>query len=159
MLETAPELIIPEMGRVYAWLSPWVEALTRVAVGLLLVPHGLRACFGFFPTTGHVTSFSSAAAEMEVAGYRPGKFWATIAALTNFIAGPLLALGLFTRVAALTVFVFLFLSIFDHARIGGYFCNRNGLEYPLLWTIVALFFMVNGGGAYSLDHIISSREF
>ena len=26
--------------------------LTRIAVGLMLVPHGLRICLGFFPGTG-----------------------------------------------------------------------------------------------------------
>ena len=33
-------------------LAPLAYALLRVAVGLALVPHGLRNTFGFFPNTG-----------------------------------------------------------------------------------------------------------
>ena len=71
-----------------------------------------------------------------------------------FIAGPLLAVGLLTRAAALVVFIFLVLSTVDHARRGGYFCNRNGLEYTLLWSIAALNFVVQGGGACSIDRML-----
>ncbi|MGB6963736.1 MAG: hypothetical protein WBD90_04440, partial [Xanthobacteraceae bacterium] len=33
-------------------LLPFADALLRVAVGLALVPHGLRNTFGFFANTG-----------------------------------------------------------------------------------------------------------
>jgi hypothetical protein len=33
-------------------MLPFADALLRVAVGLALVPHGLRNTFGFFPNTG-----------------------------------------------------------------------------------------------------------
>lgn len=159
MLDATPELILPAMGSFYARLAPWMEAVLRASIGLALVPHGLRSCFGLFPTTGKIHDFTQMAAAIAEGGYRPGKFWAAIAALTIFIAGPLLALGLFTRPVALTVAVFMFLSAIDHARLGGYFCNRNGLEYPLLWAIGALFFAVKGGGAYSLDRMLLGWEF
>ena len=129
-------------------------ACLRIFTGLMLLPHGLRSCFSMFPTTGKVVSYAHMAVAMEASGYRPGRFWAMVAALTIFVAGPLLALGLLTRAAATIVFVFLVLSTIDHARRGGYFCNRNGLEYTLLWSIVALFFVVQGGGTYSLDHLL-----
>lgn len=159
MVESAPALIAPQLRLVYESLSPWAYVLLRAAVGLALLPHGLRSCFGLFPGTGGVSSFAHMAAEMEASGYRPGRFWALLAALTIFIAGPLLALGLLTRLAATVVFIFLVSATIDHARIGGYFCNRNGLEYPLLWSIGAFYFMVHGGGALSLDRWLLSREF
>ena len=145
---------MPYLGASYECLAPLMNATLRAAVGLMLLPHGLRACFGMFPTTGRVAGFTHMAVEMEASGYRPGRFWASVAAFAIFIAGPLLAVGLLTRAAALVVFIFLVLSTVDHARCGGYFCNRNGLEYTLLWSIAALNFVVQGGGAYSIDHIL-----
>jgi len=145
---------VPYLGAPYEWFAPLMNATLRAAVGLMLLPHGLRACFGMFPTTGRVAGFTHMAAEMEASGYRPGRFWASVAAFAIFVAGPLLAVGLLTRAAALVVFVFLVLATVDHARRGGYFCNRNGLEYTLLWSIAALHFVVHGGGACSIDRML-----
>ena len=47
----ATPLIIPALGGIYQALAPWTEALLRAAVGLALVPHGLRNTFGFWPGT------------------------------------------------------------------------------------------------------------
>src|SRR4051794_11178148 len=103
--------IIPEFGALYRTLEPWAEALLRVAVGLALLPHGLRLFFGFFPGTGvNIGSFARFAAVLDKTGYRPGRFWAVPVFLTEFVAGPLMALGLFTRPAALAVFILMFLS-------------------------------------------------
>jgi putative oxidoreductase len=33
----------------------------------------------------------------------------------------------------------------------GYFWTDGGFEYPLLWAILALSYVVKGGGWYSLD--------
>lgn len=158
MLDASYAYFVPQLGAAYEWLSPWMNAMLRAAVGLMLLPHGLRACFGFFPTTGRVAGFSRMAVEMEASGYRPGRFWAGVAAFAIFVAGPLLAVGLLTRPAALVIFIFLVCSTVDHARRHGYFCNRNGLEYTLLWSIAALNFVVQGGGTFSLDRIVFASE-
>ena len=134
-----------------------VYALFRIVVGLALVPHGLRACFGCFPGTGPVAGFRQMAVAMESSGYRPGAFWAIVAALVMLVAGPLLAVGWHTRAAAAFVCVFLVLGALDKARTHGYFCNRNGLEFPLLWSICALFFVAHGGGPWSVDDWLATR--
>jgi uncharacterized membrane protein YphA (DoxX/SURF4 family) len=40
-----------------------------------------------------------------------------------------------------------------------YFWNKNGFEYTLMWTVAALYFLVHGGGAISVDHLLIGREF
>jgi len=50
MLDSSTPLIVPALGNLYQALSPWVETLLRIIVGLALVPHGLRMTFGFFPS-------------------------------------------------------------------------------------------------------------
>jgi putative oxidoreductase len=124
-------LLFPVLGGVYQLLAPWAEALLRAFVGLALVPHGLRNTFGMWPATG-VRSHN----------------------LTE-----LAALGLFTRLAAIPIVLFLIVSNFERWRVGGYFWNKTGLEYTLMWTLAALYFLVHGGGTISLDHLLLGREF
>ena len=71
----------------------------------------------------------------------------------------MLALGLFTRLAACPIVIFLIVTNYERWRVGGFFWNKMGLEFTLLWTISAFYFLVNGGGAISIDHIVIGREF
>jgi putative oxidoreductase len=139
-------------------LSPWAEALLRAAVGLALVPHGLRNTFGLFRNTGQPAhNLAMLAEQLDRTGWRPGRLWAPLISATLLIAGPMLALGLFTRIAAAPVVIFLFVSCVERWRVGRYFWNTLGLEYTLLWAIAALYFLVHGGGEISLDRVLLSR--
>jgi putative oxidoreductase len=136
-------------------LAPFAYALLRAAVGLALVPHGLRNTFGFFANTGMRTlSIGELAKYLDANGYRPGKFWAVAISITQLVGGPLLALGLFTRPVAAVVLVFLLVANVERWRIGKYFWNQQGLEYTLMWTIATFYVLVHGGGLYSLDHAL-----
>jgi putative oxidoreductase len=159
MTETTA-LIFPALGSVYQALAPWAELLLRLSVGLAMVPHGLRNTFGFWPTTGvRSHNLTELAQQLDDDGYRPGKFWALAISILQLVGGPLLALGLFTRPAALATLIFLIVANYERWRVGGYFWNKLGLEYTLMWTIGALYFLVHGGGALSLDHLLIGREF
>ena len=155
MIDPSTPLILPALGSLYQTLAPWAEALLRAAVGLALVPHGLRNTFGFFPASGvRAHDLRELAVQIERDGYRPGKFWAPAIAVTQLVGGPLLALGLFTRLAAIPICIFLTVSNVERWRVGGYFWNQLGLEYTLMWTIAAFYFLIHGGGAISLDRLI-----
>jgi putative oxidoreductase len=136
-------------------LLPFAYALLRVAVGLALVPHGLRNTFGFFPNTGvRALNLKDLAIQLDQNGYRPGNFWARAISITQLVGGPLLALGLFTRPVAIVVLVFLLVANVERWRVGKYFWNQLGLEYTLMWTIATFYVLVHGGGLYSLDYLI-----
>ena len=155
MPDTSPALLFPTLAPLYQALAPWAEALLRVSVGLALVPHGLRNTFGMFPTTGARShSIAALAAQLNHDGYRPGQLWAPLISITQLVAGPMLALGLFTRVAAIPIVLFLIVTNVERWRVGKYFWNQLGLEYTLMWTVAAVYFLVHGGGAISLDRII-----
>jgi putative oxidoreductase len=146
--------VFPQLAGIYAALGPWVEALLRVLVGLCLVPHGLRAGFGYFPNTGvPINSTKMLAEVIHRSGYRPGKLWAPIIIATELICGPMLALGLFTRLAAIPIAILLVLSVVEHIK-DGWFWNTLGVEYPLIWAAAAMFFLIHGGGDISLDALI-----
>jgi putative oxidoreductase len=160
MIDQATPLIVPGLANLYAALAPFAEALLRVVAGLALVPHGLRMTFGCFAGSGlKVGNLRELAAQLDQSGYRPGWFWAPAISITELVCGPLLALGLFTRPAAVPIVVFLAVSNVERWRVGGYFWNTLGLEYTLLWTVAAFYFLVHGGGLYSLDHVLIGREF
>ena len=153
-------LIYPQLGALYQTLAPVAEAALRVMVGLALVPHGLRMTFGFFPTTGQpLRNIGMLGDYLEKQGYRPGKLWAVAISLTQLICGPLLALGLLTRLAAVPIVLFLLVTNVERWRVGRYFWNQLGLEYTLMWTLAAIYFLIHGGGAYSLDRLLIGLEF
>jgi putative oxidoreductase len=155
MLDQSTPLILPALGSLYQILAPWAEALLRAAVGLALVPHGLRNTFGFFPTTGvRSRSLGELAAQLDRDGYAPGKLWAPLISITQLVGGPMLALGLFTRAAAIPILIFLVVTNIERWRVGKYFWNQLGLEYTLMWTVATFYFVVHGGGTISLDHLI-----
>jgi len=157
---TETPLIVPALGAVYQALGPWVEALLRFVVGMAMVPHGLRMCLGYFKGTGGpISSVPAVAAMYDRKGFRPGWFWAAGTVLTQFVAAPLLAFGLFTRPAALPFFLLMALSAYDHAKYDGWFWNKMGVEYPAMWAVGALYFLINGGGRISLDHLLLGWEF
>jgi len=148
------DLVVPQLGPVYAALGPWVEALLRVVVGLCLVPHALRAGFGMFPNTGlPVNSMRMLAQALDAQGFPPGRLWAPIILVTELVGGPMLALGLFTRLVSIPIFILLALSVVSRLR-SGWFWNVQGMEYPLMWAAASLYFLVNGGGAVSLDRAL-----
>jgi putative oxidoreductase len=71
----------------------------------------------------------------------------------------LLAIGLFTRIAAAAIAIQMFYIVFFINWANGFFWTpKAGIEYPLLWGIVTLAFFVMGGGRYSVDRSIG-KEF
>ena len=152
---TETPLIFPALGAVYQALAPWVEALLRSAVGMAMIPHGLRMSLGYFKGTGGPPGTLESVIQMyDRKGYRPGWLWAYATVLTQFIAAPCVAIGLFTRPMALPLFVLLVLSACDHGKYDGWFWNKSGFEYPAVWATGVLYFLINGGGPISLDHLL-----
>ena len=142
------------MTDLYQTVSPFAYTLLRVWVGLALIPHGLRNTFGFFPNTGvRALNLKDLAVQLDHGGYRPGQFWAPAISLTQLVGGPLLVLGLFTRPVAAAVLLFLLVANLERWRVGKYFWNQLGLEYTLMWTIATFYVLIQGGGAFSLDHL------
>ncbi|MEJ0076103.1 MAG: DoxX family protein [Alphaproteobacteria bacterium] len=136
----------PVLGGVYDKVTPFALLILRVGLGLILIPHGAQKLFGWFGGMGYVKFVEL----FDKLGYKPGALWLTLVALTEFGGGILLVLGLFTRFAALAVVVFMIVAV--HFTSGkGFFWTAGGLEYSLLIGLVALVFLIRGGGDYSLD--------
>jgi putative oxidoreductase len=137
---------IPALGNLYSKFEPYVLPLLRAGLGIILLAHGCQKLFGMFGGMG----LNANAALFQRLGYSPGMFWGTLVGCTETIGGILLVLCLFTRPAALSIVIFMIFSIhFTSAK--GFFWSNGGMEYSILILLVALVFMIRGGGEYSLD--------
>ena len=151
---TQTSLILPFTRPLYDGLTPYTDVGLRLAAGLFLVPHGAQKLFGWFGGYGPAATGQFFEQQM---GFSNGYLMAVAAGSVEFFGGLLLALGLLTRPAAAAASALLLVALTVHLG-NGFFWTEGGYEYPLLWLIVTLTFVVKGGGAYSLDRMIG-KEF
>jgi putative oxidoreductase len=76
-----------------------------------------------------------------------------MAAFTELVGAPLVALGLFTRPAALGLFFTMAVAMYHHIKVAGF--SIPYLELSALYAAVFLFLTVNGAGQFSVDALIS----
>ena len=149
----SPAYYLKGLAPLYASLDDLAWAALRVATGVLLLPHGAQKLFGMFGGGG----LSGTAEFLGKVGYSAPDFLALMIGLVEVVGGLFLALGLWTQPAALAIAIFMANAVLFHLP-NGFFWTAKGFEYPLLWGMLALFFAVKGGGAYSLDRKLT-REF
>jgi putative oxidoreductase len=138
----SPKLLIPQLGRLYAAFAPFTELLIRLIAGGSLAWHGYQILFGNIEGAGRF---------FESVGFDNGLLWAWVVGILEFVCGLCLALGLFTRLAAGPIIVFLIMAIATYHLQYGYNWESRGIEYPLFWAIVVFHFLIRGGGPWSID--------
>ncbi len=141
--------VIPALRPLTDALSPLTEPVLRVTAGLFLMPHGAQKLFGWFGGYGLEATGQFFATKL---GLPPAV--ALLAGLIEVFGGLALALGLFTRVAAGLAFGLLAVAAIQVHLAAGFFWTSGGYEYPLMWALLALSFVVRGGGRYSVDAMI-----
>lgn len=141
-----PGLILPFLRPLYATLNKSAETLLRVVAGGLLVTHGY----------GKIMNPFGAAGMVEGLGFYPGVFWSPLLAATEFFGGILVAIGLFTRPAALASAIVLAVTIYFHGIVK--MEGLGGAEKSILWTAIMLYFAVRGSNSQSVDARIG-RQF
>lgn len=147
-------LIVPGIGRIYRATDDFADALIRLTLGALLLPHGLQKLFGWFGGRGLQANTEL----FQKLGYSPGWLWGNIVVATEVVGAILLIIGLWTRPAALAVAIFAFNAIIFTQGRGGFFWSNGGSEYSILLFVCALFVLIRGAGNYSVDRAIG-REF
>ncbi len=118
----------------------------RVVFGGLLAAHGSQKLFGWFNGVG----WRANAAAFDSMGYNPGKFFGTLAGLSEFTGGLLLLLGLLTPLASAIVLGTMINAV--NATWRGGLLTGKGYEMPLLFATVGVVVAFTGPGKFSLDH-------
>jgi len=140
-------LYFPALGALYQPLWKLVELILRLAAGLILVPHGFWK-LGYLGGPG----LTGVGKFLDKFGYSPGGFWASVLTTVEIAGGILIAIGLFTRPVALIAFIEMVLIVQYHSRYGWFFnVQGGGMEYAVLWAAVLLYFVIRGGGEWSVD--------
>src|SRR5262245_8347105 len=118
----------------------------RVVLGSLIAAHGSQKLFGWFGGYG----LTAVSGFFESLGFRPGRFFALAAALSELSGGLLVASGLLGPIGpALIVSVMIVAAVSAHWSQG--VLGANGMETPILYGAGASALALTGPGAYSLD--------
>jgi len=141
--------LVPVFATIQNAFAPYAEVAVRVATGAFLMPHGAQKLFGLFGGYGPEATGQFFAAKLGL----PASL-AVVAGAIEFFGGLALAVGLLTRPVAALVFGMMAVAVLQVHLANGFFWTDMGYEYPLLWGILALSYVVRGGGRYSLDAVI-----
>ncbi|WP_084535138.1 DoxX family protein [Nocardia yamanashiensis] len=117
--------------------------IARVGFGGLLAVHGSQKLFGWFGGYG----WDATTQAFDGMGYNPGKFFGTLAGLTELGGGLLLLLGLLTPLAAAAA-----LGTMINAANATWSGGFAMWELPVLFGIAAAALAFTGPGRLSLDH-------
>jgi len=127
----------------------------RLALGIMILPHGLQKTFGwlggygFKGTMGYLTGTVGA----------PWIF-AFLAILAESLGGLMLITGFGTRVAAVGIGGVMIVAALQH-RANGFFMNwtgaqkGEGIEFHLLALGMVVALLILGGGKWSVDSLFN----
>ena len=133
-------------------------ALARVAIALLLFPHGAQHALGWFGGYGF------AGTHQWMVGLGFPSALAALAIVTELVAPLALLVGLAGRPAALGLAGLMLGAIKTHAA-NGFFMNwfgalpagQEGFEYHLVMLALLGVVVIEGSGALSLDRWLAGR--
>jgi len=136
-------------------IGPLVLLVLRLALAGVIFPHGAQKALGWFNGPG-----LKGTREFFAKAGIPAPL-ALLAIAAEFL-GPLgLAIGLFTRLAALGIASVMVVAILMVHRPYGFFMNwygaqaGEGYEYHLLALGLAVALIVGGAGAWSADALVA----
>ncbi|MCW2960959.1 MAG: oxidoreductase [Thermoleophilia bacterium] len=129
--------------------------LLRIVFGLAIAAHGAQKLFGWWDGPG-IEGFAGWLGSM---GVRSPRVAATMAGLSEFVGGLLLALGLAMPVAALLITAVMLTAIATVHWSSGFWSASGGYEYNLAIVAVAIAVATTGPGRYSLDRVFDVDGF
>lgn len=142
-------LVFPGVAWLYARLAPYSYTLMRIALGLILMPHGINKLF--------FGDAVNAARNFPLLHLSPPLAWAYFIGVVECVGGLMLVLGFLTRVAALAIAVEMAVICFA-ILWPSWWWGARGMEFAALMGVYALAIFFRGGGRLSLDDLMA-KEF
>jgi putative oxidoreductase len=130
--------------------------LVRVALGVVMLPHGAQKALGWFGGHGFNATMQTFTEKMHI----PAAL-AFLAIAAEFAGSMGLIVGLLTRVAALGIGVVMVVAVLTVHLQNGFFMNwfgqqsGEGFEYHILAIGMALALVWAGGGKWSIDRLLT----
>jgi putative oxidoreductase len=137
----------------------FAPTLARLTLGIVFFPHGMQKLFGWFGGFG----FSGTLHFFTDQAHIPAVF-AVLAILAEGLGSLGLITGFLTRVAAFGIACNMCVAVYLIHSHNGFFMNwtgtqkGEGFEFHILALGLALFAMIYGGGAWSVDLAISKQQ-
>ena len=145
--------------KLLATSNDWTLTLLRLVMGLIFFAHGAQKALGWFGGYGFSGTMGFFTQMMHI----PVPF-AFLAICAEFLGGLGLIFGALSRIAAFGIAVNMVVAVLLVHSQFGFFMNwtgqqkGEGFEYHLLALVIAIVLMVRGGGAFSVDQALSSRQ-
>ena len=118
-------------------------AILRVVVGIMMIHNGIDKL-------SNIESFAEA--YVAYIGLPFPIFFSYVAAFTELIGAPLVAVGFLTRPAALGLFATMCVAMYHHILVAG--LSLAYLELSAVYAACFLFFLINGAGLFSTDALV-----
>ena len=124
----------------------------RVALALVIFPHGAQKMLGWYGGHGFAESLRGLTEHLRIP-----PVLAVLAILAEFVGSLLVLVGALTRLAALAISVNMAVAALTVHLPNGFFMNWNGqqrgegVEYFIYALAIGLTLIVAGGGRLSLD--------
>jgi len=122
--------------------------LIRLIVGTIAVTHG-------WPKMKDLGAFI---ANVDRMGIPLPAVFGTAAAISEFLGGIALILGLFGRWAAFFFGCVMAVAVFKIHGPNGFLAKTNGYEYPLVLLVASLSLMLTGSGPVSIDRLVGRKK-
>ncbi len=134
----------------------YAVTLLRLLFGVVIFAHGAQKALGWFGGYGFTGTMGFFTQKLNI----PAPF-ATLAIAAEFLGGLGLLVGLLSRIAAFGIACNMVVAVaIIHIHVG-FFANwygtqkGEGFEFHILAVAIALFIMIKGAGALSLDRALS----
>lgn len=141
--------------QIFGTRNDWTGPILRLALGLILFPHGAQKVLGWFGGPG----FSNEMAFFTDTLHLPWLI-AFLIIIIEFFGALSLIIGFASRIWSVAI-ISLFIGIIFTAHVeNGFFMNwfgtqkGEGYEYHLLIIGLSLALLVNGSGKYAVDNIM-----
>lgn len=120
--------------------APRIRSILRIVAGLLFMLHGAQKLLGFPDPEAKLTA--GAPLLIKAAGF------------IELVGGALIALGLFTSLAALIASGEMAVAYFKAHAPGGFWPTLNGGELAVLYCFIFLYLAFAGAGPWSIDALL-----
>ena len=130
----------------------------RLALGIVVLPHGLQKVFGWYGGSGLEGTLG------WFAGIGIPTFLGILAIAADFLGSLAVLAGIGTRIAAFGIGVNMVVAALVVHRPNGFFMNwagnqaGEGYEFHILAAAIALAVVLGGAGRWSLDRLLAARK-